>query len=194
MTPGRMEANKENSGVLVGETKTTSSAGDVGYKTEFVKVYQDAGVVGLTTLTLLVLCCLLGLFCTRLIKMYTALTESRDALEQARTTAIEKLTTSLLLLRTDTTAVVTELKREHEFHAATLERVGRLAEAAKDRNEKAISYIENLILRTGENREIASSVYRKMCDLEADMMRILVKGHLEPKFDRRDKTPRDSGD
>lgn len=83
------------------------------YKVEFVKVYQDAGVVGVSMLTLLVLCLLLGLFCGRLIKMYIALTESRDKVETARTEAIEKLAANVLLLRTEMTAAVAEIRREN---------------------------------------------------------------------------------
>lgn len=86
---------------------------DSAYKTEFVKVYQDAGVVGVSMLTLLVLCLLLGLFCGRLIKMYITLTEQRDRIEAARTEAIEKLTANLLLLRSEMTTAVAEVRREN---------------------------------------------------------------------------------
>jgi hypothetical protein len=129
--PGRVERAAANSGLIVGETKTTASTGDQTYKTEFVKVYQDAGVVGMAMLTLLVLCVLLGLFCSRLIKMYTALTESRDNLETARTVAIEKLTTSMVLLRGETNAVVQELRREHESALA------KMVELASGQREQA---------------------------------------------------------
>lgn len=129
--PGRLEKSAENSGLVVGEKKTgttTATTADDGYKTEFVKVYQDAGVVGVSMLTLLVLCLLLGLFCTRLLKMYISLTESRDTLEAARTQAIEKLTTAMVLLRSETNTVVAELRRDNDINAA---KVGSLAEAAE---------------------------------------------------------------
>ena len=156
--PGRVERAAANSGLIVGETKTTASTGDQTYKTEFVKVYQDAGVVGVSMLTLLVLCVLLGLFCSRLIKMYTALTESRDNLETARTVAIEKLTTSMVLLRGETNAVVQELRREHESalgkmtelasgqreQASALDRYAESARRANDQLERVYEVTRNL--------------------------------------------------
>jgi len=120
---GRLQKAGENSGLIVGETKTHTGTGDDAYKTEFVKVYQDAGVVGVAMLTLLVLCLLLSLFCSRLIKMYVALTESRDNLESARSIAIEKLTTSLLMLRSETNSAVSELRREHDETLSTINRL-----------------------------------------------------------------------
>ena len=124
--PGRLEKAEQNSGLVVGQRAdptedTKALTEDAQYKTEFVKIYQDAGVVGVSMLTLLVLCLLLGLFCSRLIKMYIALTESRDALETARTVAIEKLTTNMILLRNETATVVAELRREHTAHADKLQ-------------------------------------------------------------------------
>lgn len=136
VAPGALERSRENSGVIVGESRTSTSTGDDTYKTEFVKVYQDAGVVGVAMLTLLVLCLLLGLFCSRLIKMYTALTESRDTLEAARTAAIEKLSTSLILLRSETSTVIAELRREHDTHAiqinSLISGVDRMADRVED--------------------------------------------------------------
>lgn len=96
---------------------------DGTYKTEFVKVYQDAGVVGAAMLTLLVLCLLLGLFCSRLIKMYITLTEGRDRVEAARTAAIEQLSQNLVLLRSEMNNAVAELRRENAAAAAKLDAV-----------------------------------------------------------------------
>jgi hypothetical protein len=137
--PGRVERAAANSGLIVGETKTTASTGDQTYKTEFVKVYQDAGVVGMAMLTLLVLCVLLGLFCSRLIKMYTALTESRDNLETARTVAIEKLTTSMVLLRREhesALAKMVELASGQREQASALDRYAERAQRANDQLER----------------------------------------------------------
>lgn len=131
----------DGSGIVVGTTKTVDQritpAGttqDVSYQREFIKVYQDAGVVGLSFLTLLVLCVLLGLFTMRLLRMFQALTASRDALETARTTAIEKLTTSVLLLRQEFASGVSELRGEHATMSSRLDRVcDRLSDARADR-------------------------------------------------------------
>lgn len=131
----------DDSGIVVGTTRTvdqrTTPAGttqDVSYQREFIKVYQDAGVVGLSFLTLLVLCVLLGLFTMRLLRMFQALTASRDALETARTTAIEKLTTSVLLLRQEFASGVSELRGEHATMSSRLDRVcDRLSDARTDR-------------------------------------------------------------
>lgn len=120
----------ENSGIVVGTTKTVSTDAktatgtqDVSYQREFIKVYQDAGVVGLSFLTLLVLCVLLGMFCIRLLKMFQSLTSSRDVLETARTTTIEKLTTSILLLRQEFSTSVSEIRQEHSETNSRLDRV-----------------------------------------------------------------------
>ncbi len=142
LEPGRLERSGNNSGVVVGETKTTSSTGSDAYKTEFVKVYQDAGVVGAAMLTLLVLCVLLGLFCGRLIKMYTALTESRDSLETARTVAIEKLTTSMVLLRSETNTVVAELRREHESQTQSMAAMSAAMDRYADRQQRSYEQLE----------------------------------------------------
>lgn len=109
-------ATAQPSPQLTAETGPPDSA----YKTEFVKVYQDAGVVGAAMLTLLVLCLLLGLFCGRLIKMYITLTEQRDRIESARTEAIEKLTANLLLLRSEMSSAVAEVRRENAETSAKL--------------------------------------------------------------------------
>lgn len=144
VAPGTSERNRENSGLVVGETKTVSSTGDDTYKTEFVKVYQDAGVVGAAMLTLLVLCLLLGMFCSRLIKMYTALTESRDTLETARTVAIEKLSTSLILLRSETSTVIAELRREHDSHALQISALISGVDRMSDRVEDCVNAVRGV--------------------------------------------------
>lgn len=105
------------------EVVATTEQLDGTYKTEFVKVYQDAGVVGAAMLTLLVLCTLLGLFCSRLIKMYITLTEQRDKVEAARTAAIEQLSQNMVLLRSEMSAAVTEVRRENAAAAAKLDAI-----------------------------------------------------------------------
>lgn len=109
------------SGVVV---KTSETQND-SYKTEFVKVYQDAGVIGASMLTLLVLCFLLGMFCLRLLKMYSTLTESRDKLENTRLQYSERLTESLLGLRADLQSVASELTRSNDAHTDRLEELRR---------------------------------------------------------------------
>jgi hypothetical protein len=111
----RVEPAKNNSGIIVGEVKETSThTGQPDeYKTAFVKVYQDAGVIGVGMLTLLVLCVLMGFFNMRLLKMYTTLTESRDNLDKARTTALERLSLTMLTLQQNVTTELNGLKNEH---------------------------------------------------------------------------------
>lgn len=82
-----------------GGTTTTTQVDP--YKTEFVKVYQDAGVIGVAMLTLLVICVLLAILTFRLAKMYSNLITARDSLDAARVTVIEKLTENILGIRTD---------------------------------------------------------------------------------------------
>lgn len=163
---GRLERSANNSGVIVGESKTTTttqpSATHAGtsedaYKTEFVKVYQDAGVVGMSMLTLLVLCLLLGLFCSRLIKMYIALTASRDTLEAARTAAIEKLTTSLVLLRSETNTVVAELRREHDHHSERLTTLTNSTERYAEKAQRSYEMLERLYEAARTSTSLARS-------------------------------------
>lgn len=127
-----------STGTSTTEGVTTTTAGTTdAYRTEFVKVYQDAGVVGVAMLTLLVLCLLLGLFCTRLIKMYTTLTSSRDAVETARGQAIEKLTMSVVLLRSESTAGLAEYRRHSAERGEQLKNLTRTLEEYANRSEKA---------------------------------------------------------
>lgn len=111
----RVEPAKNNSGILVGEVKEPSShtGQPEEYKTAFVKVYQDAGVIGAAMLTLLALCLVMGFFNVRLLKMYTALTESRDKLDASRTNALERIAQTVLTFQLTITAEMNGLKNEH---------------------------------------------------------------------------------
>lgn len=116
--PSDAPVARESSGIVVGVTRepspgTHTSTSDGSYKTEFVKVYQDAGVIGLSMLTLLVLCFLLGMFSLRLLRMYVSLTESRDKLETVRSAFFEKITERLLTLESKVEKVTTELRSDH---------------------------------------------------------------------------------
>jgi len=142
----------ESGQVITGTTKTTgtSTTGGVtttttgtadSYQTEFVRVYQDAGVVGVAMLTLLVLCLLLGMFCTRLIRMYTTLTSSRDAVEAARSQAIEKLTMSVVLMRSENTAGLAEYRRQGDERAEQIKSLVRSVEQYEARTDKAYTLL-----------------------------------------------------
>jgi len=114
--PGSPVARQE-SGIVQGLSETSETG---SYQTEFVRVYQDAGVIGVSMLTLLALCLLLGLFSLRLLKMYVALTESRDKIDQARNEIALKVAESLLTLEHRVMARLNELtieiNAEHGTH------------------------------------------------------------------------------
>lgn len=112
---------REESAVVQGVRKTTASTGDSSYKTEFVKVYQDAGVIGMSMLTLLALCFLLGMFSLRLLKMYVMMTESRDKLDEVRSTFSEKLVERLFSLEAKVSGVQTELRADHTEQTSKLD-------------------------------------------------------------------------
>lgn len=142
--PDAPVAGHAESGVVQGVTKTNSSTGEDSYKTQFVKVYQDAGVIGASMLTLLVLCFLLGMFSLRLLKMYVALTESRDKLDAARTEFSSKMVEKIIILETTQKNVITELRADHTIQTTKLdailscqdrmnERLDRYNEANHDR-------------------------------------------------------------
>lgn len=84
--PPDVLTDNDTSGIVQGVAVNDNN----NYQTEFVKVYQDAGVIGVAMLTLLALCVLLGLFSLRLLKMYVELTKARDALEDKRVLFSEK--------------------------------------------------------------------------------------------------------
>jgi hypothetical protein len=128
LPPERVDPAANNSGILIGEVKDPSPtvAGvqqPDNYKTAFVKVYQDAGVIGVAMLTLLGLCVLMGLFNVRLLKMYTSLTESRDRLDQARTIALEKMSLTVLTLQSTVTLELASLKQTIADQYSKLDRL-----------------------------------------------------------------------
>jgi len=110
---------------VVGREESAVVVGVIGqpdaYKTEFVKIYQDAGVIGASMLTLLVLCFLLGVFSLRLLKMYVSLMESRDKLETIRSGFLERITERLLTLETKVGTVIVELRSDHTSQSACLD-------------------------------------------------------------------------
>lgn len=109
------------SAVVQGVERTTSSTSADGYKTEFVKIYQDAGVIGASMLTLLVLCFLLGMFCLRLLKMYVSLTESRDKLDATRTEFSSRMVEEVIALKGAVGTVITELRADHTVQTGKLD-------------------------------------------------------------------------
>lgn len=122
--PDSPVAGREDSAVVQGLDKTTtSSTGKDEYKTEFVKIYQDAGVIGASMLTLLVLCFLLGMFSLRLLKMYVVMTESRDKLDEARSSFSERLVERLFSLEAKVGTVLTELRSDHNAQTTQLNRL-----------------------------------------------------------------------
>jgi hypothetical protein len=114
---------KGKNAVVVGESKTTASTGDSQYKTEFVKVYQDAGVIGVAMLTLLVLCLVMGWFSMRVLKMYTTMLDSRDKAESLRLEFFDKLTTAVTQVSIDVASLKTQLSSDHAGQNRTVEAV-----------------------------------------------------------------------
>jgi vacuolar-type H+-ATPase subunit I/STV1 len=158
VSSNRVDAAKHNSGVVVGTEQNSQTA--------FIKVYQDAGVIGVAMITLLTLCLLLAVFCSRLIKMYSSLTESRDSLEQLRSQATEKLATAVLLLRTELNLAVVEIRREHLDSTVSL--VSLRSDIARPlaSAERAFASIEEIlrILRDTNSAAVVRKYQRKLTD------------------------------
>jgi hypothetical protein len=129
-------------------TTTTTTTQPDQYKTEFVKTYQDAGVVGVGMLTLLVICVLLALLTFRVVKMYSNLVTARDALDASRVNVIEKLTENILGIR-----------GEIATNAQALNSVR--SEILRNRDESSRS--RDAIL--AENRRVCDRLDRLMDDL-----------------------------
>jgi hypothetical protein len=164
--PARIEPARSNSGVMVGETtqtegQTTATTHDDQYKTAFIKVYQDAGVIGASMLTLLVLCVLLGWFSLRLLKMYTTLTESRDKLDAMRTAALERISQTMLTLQASLT---TELAKNREDNGNVIVRLERIS-MEQERKLEILRRDEVILER------LQTAVTRMEADIE-----ILLKG------------------
>lgn len=126
------------SAVVIGETKTTSSTGDQQYKTEFVKVYQDAGVIGVAMLTLLVLCLLMGWFSIRVLRLYTSSLDSRDKAETLRLTFFDRLTNAVTVLSADMVETKTILRSDHDLQNKDAAEIKANLKAMNDRVEKYI--------------------------------------------------------
>ena len=113
---------RENSAVVEGlspkkageKSKTTATVGEQQYKTEFVKVYQDAGVIGVAMLTLLVLCLIMGWFSMRVLRMYTTMLDSRDKAEALRVQFFDKLTLAVTGVGNEVREIKTEIRADHE--------------------------------------------------------------------------------
>ena len=87
------------------QTATTTDA----YKTQFVKVYQDAGVIGASMLSMLVIIAILGALCVRILRMYRDMLTNRDAAETKRLEYFDKLTDSVTLVSTAITHLRSDL-------------------------------------------------------------------------------------
>jgi hypothetical protein len=98
---GGQSSSQSGGTTTTGPSSTTTTTVSDPYKTEFVKVYQDAGVVGVAMLTLLVIVAVLAILAFRLAKMYSNLITSRENLEGTRTTVLEKLTESILSVKAE---------------------------------------------------------------------------------------------
>jgi len=148
-TEDRVEKAGSNSGVIVGERvehqPTTAGTVQPSPQTAFIKVYQDAGVIGLVMLTMVAVCVLLCLFCMRLIKLYSALAESANKIETARTVAVEKLASALLVLDSRVTAVIAELRDEHRDHQDSLRSLERRVEMADERSRASFELLSRAL-------------------------------------------------
>lgn len=114
-------------------TKTQTTTTTDAYKTQFVKVYQDAGVIGASMLTLLVLCFLLGMFSLRILKMYKDLNESRDKTETLRLQYFDTLTTAVLAVETGLHEVAVNLKSDHNTQDNNVANVKDLVKSVADK-------------------------------------------------------------
>lgn len=131
-------------------SKTNATTSSDPYKTEFVKVYQDAGVIGVAMLTLLVICTLLAILTFRLAKMYSSLVTARDSLDAARVTVIEKLTEKIVEIRGEVGAArgeVSGVRIEVEQNRDVI-----LAEVRRNREESQ------------QHREYLLVEFGRMCD------------------------------
>lgn len=138
--------------MMVGEVQTDGTS-----QTAFIKIYQDAGVIGVAMITLLALCVLLGIFSFRLLKMYVALTESRDKLDTTRTLAVERVSASVLSLSSTVQIATTEIRAEHTEHTSKLSEVAsQIANLSgkADANDVQLRHITDSMERTARDLEI----------------------------------------
>lgn len=118
------------SAVVVGVEREPLGAGKTtaqqdAYKTQFIKVYQDAGVIGTAMLTLLVIIVILGSLCTRILRMYRDLATNRDEAETRRLQYFDTLTQSVKGVETAVGSLKNSLeieKNERNVHIATMQR------------------------------------------------------------------------
>lgn len=116
-------------------TSTTTSTSSDEYKTQFVKVYQDAGVIGAAMLTLLVLCVIMGWFSLRLLRMYVALTEQRDKMEALRLEYFNKLTEAMTEVTAAIKQVMSDLRSDHNTQDNALSNINEKLRSLTDRLE-----------------------------------------------------------
>ena len=143
-TTGGREYSSAGTSTTTGPSKTTTTTTSDPYKTEFVKVYQDAGVIGVAMLTLLVICVLLSVLTFRLAKMYSSLITARDSLDAQRVAVIEKLTLAVVEIKGSSDAVMREIqtnRNENNAHhneilaesRRTCDRIERIVDRAASR-------------------------------------------------------------
>lgn len=118
---------------MVGETlqpvQTTTTGTTEQSKTAFIKVYQDAGVIGVAMITMLALCVLMALFSSRLLKMYASLTTTQAELNKTYADAIDRITKAVLITDANIKSATAEIRREHDEQ---VEATRRIVETLKD--------------------------------------------------------------
>ena len=131
---------------MVGEVQANGSS-----QTAFIKVYQDAGVIGVAMLTLLTLCILLGILAYRTLKMYASTIEARDNLETARTLAIERVSNAVIALSGTVQSAIAEMREEHGKHMKKIDDVC----AAAERNNEILRRVETEVDSVSREMELA---------------------------------------
>lgn len=114
-------------------TTATTQVPNDQYKTEFIKVYQDAGVIGVAMLTLLALCVLLALFASRILKMYIAMIASREKAEELRLQFFQALTTTVTEVSADVKQLSNDLRSDHKDQDLQVTRIGTILDGMSQR-------------------------------------------------------------
>jgi len=147
--PERIQNARANSGIIVGEQSqpvtTTAGTQQDQYKTAFIKVYQDAGVIGVAMLTMLALCVISILFSTRVLKMYSALVTANTALVSASADATLKIATAMTLLDATLKSSVNEFRREHDQTVLTLAEITAIARRNEERTREGLQILGTII-------------------------------------------------
>jgi hypothetical protein len=147
--PERIPVARANSGIMVGEqaTSTTTTAGTQQdqYKTAFIKVYQDAGVIGVAMLTMLAISLISIMFSTRVLKMYSTLVTANTALVSASADATLKIATAMTLLDSTLKSSVNEFRREHDATVITLAEITAIAKRNEERTREGLQLLSGII-------------------------------------------------